>query len=230
MHWLPCRLRYELVQALLFLLRFWAWRSGKAAVTTKVKLRYTLLWDMRIPSATQSWVKVTSHLPLHPRRVLHMKVFERGHFTAMLARSPETTEFSAGVWKNALTPLHVILNQPNFWPSICICLTCFLTYKLAWKHAFKTQNRLFGAIRKLNQPQNLPTKQVDGGWVQFLEPRLRVLFVLLLLLFIGKSALHLLEKTLRFPATTAIQHVIRCGAVHFFLSLSSFVCWFATKN
>ncbi len=184
---------------------------------------------MRIPSATQSRVKVRSHLPLHPRRALHMKVSERNPFTVKLARSPGTTEFATGVWKSALTPLHVVLSHPNFWPNIWICLTCFLTYKLVWKHVLRTQNR-FEAIRKLNQLPNLPTMQVGDGWVEFLKPRVRVLLVLLLLLFVGKSSLHLLEKTLRFPATTAMQHLIRCGVLHFLLSLSSFVCCFATKN
>ncbi len=172
---------------------------------------------MRIPSVTQSRVKVRPHLSLHPRRTLHMKVFAGDPITVKLDRLPRTMEFASGVWKSTLIPLRVILNHPNFWPSFWICSTCFLTYKLA----FRTQNRLIEAIRKLklNQPSNpLTIPPVDDGWVEFLKPRLRVLFFLLLLLFIGKSGLHLLEKTLRFPATKAMQHLIRWCFTFFLLS------------
>ncbi len=165
---------------------------------------------MRIPSATQSSVRVRPFLPLHLRRALQMKVFAGDPFTVKLTRSSGTTVFAAGVWKNALIPLQAILAHPSFWPNFLICLTCFLTYKLAWRPVFRTQNRLIEALFKLKQPPNQPKAMLDGhGWVEFLKPRLRVLFVLLLLLFIGKSSLHLLEKTLAFPSTKAMQHLIR---------------------
>jgi hypothetical protein len=90
-------------------------------------------------------------------------------------------------WTKIPVSLRTVLNPGDLF----LAVLCYVLHKRVLRWIFSAQNRLIRTLNK-GKKRDEDLRPVEESWVGFLEPQLRVLTQLFLLLFVCKGALSIL--------------------------------------